>query len=401
MSILERARGRWLRLPEALRDLVPGLLLLVAAFTPALQVYGSQLGDLPPRPLDLLAVLAAALECLPLALRRRWPLVSLVLVSTGFAVDQLLSYHLVSGAAITIALLSTGIHLDRRRRWTAAGLAVSYLALVLALIARGSAEGTTGFLTFFLLMVLFWVTGSRLRSHRLAEEERVRREAEQARAQERARLARELHDVVSHHVTAMVVQAQAARWLVTAPEALEESLAAIADTGRLASADLRTLLQVLGASGPGVRTTLPTVADIPELVEQARRAGQPVDLDLPGSAGRIPEAASLTAYRVVQESLTNALKHAAGSPTAVSIRAREEEVDVRITTEGMRTARASDRPAAGPGLVGSGRGLIGLRERVEALGGRCEAGPLPDGGFAVHALIPTTRIPTTDIAPPA
>ncbi|RPF21094.1 sensor histidine kinase [Myceligenerans xiligouense] len=403
MSALGRVRHRWYGSPVVVRDLLPGVVLLVASLVPVLRVYGTQLGDLPARPLDGLAAVALVLECLPLALRRRWPLLSLALVSAGFVLDQLRSYHLVAGAAMALSLMSSGLHLDHRRRATAAALTGAYTALATALAVMGSPEGPAGFVTFYLLMVLAWGAGAWLRSARVAEADRRRRAAVTARAEERTRLARELHDVVTHHVTAMVVQAQAARYLAAEPDRVDQALATVADTGRLAVTDLRQLLDVLDA-GPSTRVGSPaapdpvgappgvarrSVEDVTDLVRQARRAGQPVELTqetcaLPAAAGA---EAGLTAYRVVQEALTNALKHAPGSRTDVSVHQTEGEITVQVTT-GAPERRSRAAP-------GSGRGLAGLRERVEALSGTFAVGRRPDGGFDVRAHIPVTDLATS------
>ncbi|GAA1873646.1 sensor histidine kinase [Myceligenerans crystallogenes] len=425
---------RWQGLDVVVRDLPAGLVLLAASFVPALQRHGTQLGDLPGRPLDGVAVLVAALECLPLAVRRRRPLWCLGLVALGFAVDQLLAYHLVAGAALAVALLSGGAHVERHRRATVSVLTTGYVLLAVSLTALGSGEGVTGFVTFYLLTVLAWGTGSWLRSSRAAEAGKREHAARAARAAERGRLARELHDVVTHHVTAMVVQAEAARYVRGAPDPLDEVLATIAQTGRNAAGDLRRLLDVLGpADGASLvatsdeartsassdeadatgtpretaattvyeagATTSPDTAgtttssgnDLDTLVDRVRRAGQPVELVRHGGAV-LDDAAGPAAFRVVQESLTNALKHAPGSRTVVLVRTGPGDVVVEIGTD----AAGSTGPAAarsGGSLGGSGRGLTGLRERVRALGGEFDAGPRADGGFLVRARIPLGTAP--------
>jgi signal transduction histidine kinase len=216
-----------------------------------------------------------------------------------------------------------------------------------------------------------WAVGAGLRRNRLAEMEHRRHAEETARAAERTRIARELHDVVTHHVTAMVVQAEAARYLTAAPERLDEALTAVSDTGRHAITDLRHLLDLLNpAHGDELRV----------LVEQTRRAGQPVELVEQGSSPDTPGGAGATVYRVAQEALTNALKYDHGARTSVTVRYGVGEVDVRVSTDGSGSSTAS------PG--GSGRGLAGLRERVGTLGGDFTAGPRAEGGFLVTARIP-------------
>ncbi|THA65345.1 two-component sensor histidine kinase [Streptomyces sp. A0958] len=372
--------ARWQRLDVTVRDLPFGLLLFALSLVPAFHRHGTELGAVPDRPLDAVAVLAAALEGLPLALRRRWPAACLVLVSLGFAVDQFRGYHMVAGTALPFALLSAGAHLDRRRRVTALALTAAYVPLALVLHGYGTGEPADEFLTFYLVLALVWGVGTWLRSTRAAEAERRHRVAEDTRTAERARIARELHDVVTHHVTAMVVQAEAARYLTAAPDRLDHTLSTVTDTGRRAINDLRHLLDLLDP-GHGAEARTPTVGRIRTLVEQTRRAGQSVEFTEQGTPAESTGSADLVAYRVVQEALTNALKYAHGSRTSVLVRHGGREITVEVGTDG------SGARAEVPG--GSGRGLAGLRERVGVLGGEFSAEPGADGGFVVRARIPS------------
>ncbi|MBB6120613.1 sensor histidine kinase [Nocardiopsis algeriensis] len=360
------------------------LLLLVASFLPALHNNGTQLGGMPDRPFDALAVVAIALQCLPLAVSRRWPLLCLVLVVLGFTVDQLQGYHSLAGTALPVALLNAGFRLERYRGATTLLLSLAYVPLALVLFRFGSGETPAGFVMFYIALVLAWVLGTWLRSVRAAEAERRRRVAEDTRTAERTRIARELHDVVTHHVTAMVVQAEAARYLTAAPDRLDQSLSAVTDTGRQAISDLRHLLDLLNPDH-GAETATPMAGRILPLVEQTRRAGQPVEFVEEGTPADSAGSAGFVAHRVVQEALTNALKHAHGSPTSVEVHHGEEEITVEVGTDGPGT------PAGSP--AGSGRGLAGLRERVDALGGDFTAGRRADGGFAVRARIPVEGRP--------
>ncbi|WP_033443105.1 sensor histidine kinase [Saccharothrix sp. NRRL B-16314] len=366
----------WRRWDVTVRDVPLALALALSSLVPALHNRGTQLGDLPTRPMDALAVAVIALECLPLIVRRRWPAVCLALVATGFAADQLLGYHAVAGTALPIALLSTGLHLGGRRRAVAVLASAAYVPLAVALDRHGSGEGVAGFVTFYLTLAAAWAAGAWLRLSREGEAERRRHVAEATRLAERTRIARELHDVVTHHVTAMVVQAEAARYLGGAPERLDQTLAAISDTGRRSIADLRHLLDLLNPDHDADPRT-PSVGELSALVAQTRQAGQPVEFTEEG----VPPAGSakVVAYRVVQEALTNALKHAHGSRTTVHVRHGGSEIVVEVGTEGGGSSVAS------PG--GSGRGLAGLRDRVDVLGGEFSAGRR-DGGFVVRARIP-------------
>ncbi|MEV7138578.1 sensor histidine kinase [Streptomyces tauricus] len=405
MVNLRRARDRWpalvrRRTPQwwrradvTVRDLPLGLLFLAVSFLP--DAHGTQIGGLPTRPFDALALVVVALQCLPLAVRRRWPAVCLALVSAGFAVDQLRGYHSFAGTALPVALLSVGAHLERHRRTAALVFSLAYVPLAVAFARLDPGESPTELVTFYLAMVLAWGLGAWLRSTRVADAEHRLRIAEDTRTAERTRIARELHDVVTHHVTAMVVQAEAARYLTASPERLDRSLTAVTDTGRRAIADLRHLLDLLNpdhgtghgtdrrtgeATGRAAEPRTPSGGGLRTLVEQTRLAGQPVEFTEEGTPAESTGSAELVAYRVVQEALTNALKYAHGSRTSVRVRHAEREITVEVSTDG------SGSGAGSPG--GSGRGLAGLRERVDVLGGEFSAGRRTAGGFVVRARIP-------------
>jgi signal transduction histidine kinase len=233
--------------------------------------------------------------------------------------------------------------------------------------------------TFYLALALAWGIGSWLRQSRAAEEERRHHVAETTRAAERTRIARELHDVVTHHVTAMVVQTEAARYLTGSPDRLDQALSAVTGSGRRAITDLRHLLDLLDP-GHDVEPRNPSASDLRTLVEQTRQAGQPVEFTEEGGVARADGSARATAYRVVQEALTNALKYAHGGRTTVHVRHADGEITVQIGTAGTGAGRAA--------VGGSGRGLAGLRERVDVLGGEFTAGRQDDGAFVVRARIP-------------
>ncbi|WP_399891241.1 sensor histidine kinase [Streptomyces sp. BBFR51] len=370
----------WRRLDVTARDLPLGVLLLVASLVPALRGNGTEVGGLPTRPADALAGVAAVLQSVPLAVRRRWTLVCLALVSLGFAIDQLRGYHLFAGTALPIALISAGSYLEKYRRAALVAGSVAFVALSVELYRRGPGETALEFVTFYLVLALAWGIGAWMRSARAAEAERRSRVAEDARNAERTRIARELHDVVTHHVTAMVVQSEAARYLTAAPDRLDETLAAVSDTGRRAITDLRHLLDLLNPDHGTSEPRTPPVGRVLTLVEQTRRAGQPVEFTEEGTPAAATGSSDLVAYRVVQEALTNALKYDHGGRTSVLVRHGEREITVEVGTDG------SGSGAASPG--GSGRGLAGLRERVDVLGGDFSADRSTDGGFVVRARIP-------------
>ncbi|MGW6599866.1 sensor histidine kinase [Streptomyces sp. NPDC055036] len=375
-----RARELWHRFEGTAWYLPLGPVLLVASLLPGLRGHGTVIGTVPDRPFDALAVVAVACESLPLVVCRRWPVACLAVVSLGFVADQLRGYHSLAGTGLALALVGVGSWLERHRRVTVLAFTAAYVSFWIALHQLDAGESPAEFVMFYLALALMWGIGAWLRSTRAAEAERRRRVAEETRVAERTRIARELHDVVTHHVTAMVVQAEAARYLTAVPERLDQSLTAVTDTGRRAMTDLRHLLDLLNPDHSTEPRT-PPVGRLLTLVEDTRRAGQPVEFTERGMPAESTGSADLVAYRVVQEALTNALKYAHGSRTEVLVRHGNKEITVEVGTDG------SGSGAASPG--GSGRGLAGLRERVDVLGGDFSAGRRTDGGFAVRARIPT------------
>ncbi|HZB72345.1 MAG TPA: sensor histidine kinase [Acidimicrobiales bacterium] len=204
-------------------------------------------------------------------------------------------------------------------------------------------------------------------------------DAARAVAEERARLARELHDVVAHAVSMVVVQAEAGAAAGGPPERVEEAFDAIADTGRTALGELRRLLGVLRSpEEPALREPQPGVAQLEPLVESVRRAGLPVEVRVEGADRPLPPGVDLSAYRIVQEALTNSVKHAGPARASVVLRYGEHALELEVVDDG----RGPRAPSAG------GHGLVGMRERTALLGGELDVGPAPGGGFAVRARLP-------------
>ncbi len=293
-----------------------------------------------------------------------------------------------------MALYSAGAHQVRFRRGLAVLATAGYAVLAVVLDRLGSPQSLPDYLAFGLVLAAVRQVGSTVRTRRAEEAERRRLTAEAATAAERARIARELHDVVTHHVTAMVVQSDAAQFLLTsAPDRAADSLTAVSDTGRRALTELRHLLGVLEATGEAASADLeradraPARGRLEDLVEQARRSGQPVEFDETGERRPGGVDVELAAYRVVQEALTNAMKYAAGQATRVSLRHGDEHLGIEVTTDGPVSAPVQREP--GPA---GGRGLAGLRARVRMLGGELNAGPRPEGGFEVRATIPSRPV---------
>jgi signal transduction histidine kinase len=391
--------GWWGRRDALVEDGVLAAVLAVLAFAPELSKVGAQLGDLPRRPADALSVMLALAQALPLAARRKFPATVLAVIGAAFAVDQARGYPTTfASLGLYLALYSAGAHQERLRRTATVVATAGYAVLALTLRRLGSPLGFADYFAFYLVIAVAWLAGGMMRRLREQGVERRRLAAEAAIAAERARIARELHDVVTHHVTAMVVQADAAQFLlVSDPQRAAAGLASVSGTGRRALTELRYLLGVLEATGdqatldPAGPDRTPAPGAIADLVEQARAANQPVEFIEAGERRPRPAAVELAAYRVVQEALTNAMKHAAGARTHVLVNQHLRHIEVEVTTEGSARegpAASASTPRA-PELSAGGRGLDGLRERVRVLGGELKAGPRPDGGFTVRASIPS------------
>jgi signal transduction histidine kinase len=381
LASVQRVLGWWRARSPVDQDVVLAVMVAAGAVTPGMSGTGVLFAQLAARPLDALGVLLVLAQCLPLVVRRRAPRSCLAVVGGAFAAHQLLGYpETFAAVGLFAALYSAGAHLAARRRVTALAASVGYAALALAASRLGSAERLLDYLVFFLLLAACWVVGSVVRARAASEADRQQLVAQAAVAAERARIAAELHDVVTHHVTAMVVQADAAAVLLdTAPDRVVGGLTAISDTGRAALTELRVLLGVLHPTGPDAGRT-PAPGSIADLVQRVRAAGQPVELTQTGTPRPVPGAPELTVHRVVQESLTNALKHAPGAPTVVTVHHGTGVIDVAVVTRSPATV-----PATAPG---SGRGLAGLAERVQLTGGQLVAGPGDGGRFEVTARIP-------------
>ncbi|MBB5960657.1 signal transduction histidine kinase [Saccharothrix tamanrassetensis] len=377
---------RWQRLSPSTKDSALALVLTALAFVPTVSTIGPQLGDLPKRPVDALALVLVIAQAAPLAIRRRWPAGCLAVTGIAFALHQSFGYpDTIAGIGLYLALFAVGAHQVRYRRVTAVAATAGYTGLAITLHLLGSPSQFQVFVVFCLSSVVMWMAGTAMRRWRAEEAENRRLSVEVATAGERARIARDLHDVVTHHVTAMVVQADAAQFLLDgAPERVGEGLDAISVTGRRALTELRHLLGVLEATGDSARADRsPTLGRVSDLVEQARLSGQPVELNRRGDRREHAVDVELAAYRVVQEALTNAMKYATGHLTRVRIDDHDDRIEIEVTTDGV----SAGTPAVGSG----GRGLSGLRERVRILGGELVAAARPEGGFRVHALIPSRR----------
>jgi signal transduction histidine kinase len=377
----------WLRRHQILVDsFLAGFLALLAAG----QMWQSPLRD----------ALTSLLLAGPVAVRRKIPVTAFV-IGQAAALTQIVTNHL-TGAVLAVFVLLYTVAAYRPRR-------ISVTALCVSLAATGAAglifwplpSGLQFSARLILAGVMFggsvltaWVLGDSMRYRRgyyaALEDRAARLEAERdaqskvAAAAERARIARELHDVIAHHVSVMVVQADGAAYaLRSSPQTAETALHAISRTGRQALNEMRNLLGVLRTDGDRAQLApVPGLGELRELLDQARAAGLAVSYTLSGAPRDLPEGAELAAYRVVQESLTNTRKHAGlAASAAVTLRYDPDGLTVEVTDDGL----ASPTPGSG------GHGLAGMRERIEMYGGTVQAGPLESGGFRVVAHLPSLQ----------
>ena len=288
-----------------------------------------------------------------------------------------------------MAVYASGAYTSRRDGRLAAGV----IAVMVVVTAVAIGEDVIGDIVFIGgILFAVWGAATVVRSRqelagalaeRTVELEHEREEtAKLAVAEERARIARELHDVVAHSVSMMVVQAGAERRALgdERPETAAV-LGTIEDTGRAAMAELRRLLGLLRRSDDELALApQPSLSHLDDLVEQVREAGMPVDLRIEGEPRPIAAGIDLSAYRIVQEALTNALKHAGPASALVSVRYGDGELEIEITDDGA--------DAAAGDVVAGGHGLVGMRERVALMGGDMAAGRRRGGGYAVRARLP-------------
>ncbi|HEX4661442.1 MAG TPA: sensor histidine kinase [Streptosporangiaceae bacterium] len=389
---MERAGAiwRWSRQP-AVRDWVPALLvtaaLLYGAYGeahPGTKAYFSAGHHLPDTPTAALVLVAVA--CLVLAWRRRWPVAVLGVSAAAATVYTLLGY--VNGAILVapMAALYAVAAVSGVRRAAAYGLG-TLAVLGLASIAVNPFGPFGGGVVVLPFMVAVVVVAGIAVANRRAYVESIRARAEQdARRridEERLRIARELHDVVAHTMATINVQAGVAvHVLPTRPEAAADALQAIKAASKEGLRELRAILNVLRQADDADPTQpAPGTAQLETLVDGARRAGLETTLSVTGTPIPLPAAVDLAAYRIVQESLTNAIRHGGPAQATVSLSYGDDElrIDVADTGRGKLAGVVSE---------GAGHGLAGMRERAAAVGGSVETGPSPGGGYRVAARLP-------------
>ncbi|WP_084964975.1 sensor histidine kinase [Thermoactinospora rubra] len=406
-------RAASLRLPAPAQD------VLLALFITVMQVQGTMAriaAEGASRPLDDLGYLGYVLLIVSgvvVAVRRRWPvpvfltaaLASLVYYGLGFPDGP-------GWLGLFVALYTLAAYGDGRRSLVVAGMGITVLAIVW-LVAAADIEprAAIGWVFFRIgASVMSAALGESVRSRRViaaeAQEraelaERTREEEARARVDaERLRIAREVHDTVAHAIAIINVQSGVtAHVLDKRPDVAREALRAIEQISSRALREMRAILGVLRDDGDGDdgRVPYPDLGQIGELAAKAREAGLDIKLEETSPAAPVPSAVGSAAYRIVQESITNVIRHVGPTRVTVALNPGIEALEIRVTDEGRRAAPGHEPvdprlPARHPTGSGSsarpGRGIVGMRERCELLGGELDAGPLPGGGFEVRARLP-------------
>jgi signal transduction histidine kinase len=378
--------GRLKRLSERDWDVLDRLLAAVLFTAAALNfAFSHPHGQLP------IELLVTAVMATALLWRRKNPLLNATVVLAGIAILLITLTAPARATAVVILILvaaySTGAHLDLRR--SLVGFALTVGAIAAVCIVKTPHD-------IFFPVVFFgivpWVAGRVIRNQTTlareltekADREQVAREEEEARATaaERARVARELHDVLAHNLSVMVIQASAAQRVVDRdPAAALDAAAVISRTGREALNELRYVFGPVRKEDGDALGSAPGLANVDQLASRAHRAGLPVEVRVEGQPLQLSPGTNLAAYRVVQEALTNALKHAGGSRATVTVRYEPSNVVVEVLDNGVSAANGTPTDSGG-------HGLVGMRERVALYGGELEAGAREEGGFAVRARLP-------------
>jgi signal transduction histidine kinase len=342
-------------------------------------------------PLTRYGVLLLVAQTAPLVFRRRWPFTVGIVTgaaTAAYGIARLPDLPLYLGPMIALYTIAS----TRSRRVSLAVLGGIFVTVVVANQLAGDSR-PINYYSGLLIPSLFWAIGDGARSRRqyLAEVEaraaalerdRIA-EARRAVEDERARIARELHDVVAHHVSMIVVQAEAFATAQYDSETVA-SFDTLAENGREALTELRRLLNLLrDPEGTAPLTPEPGIGRLDGLVDELRGAGLPVDLRIEGRRRGLPEGVELSAYRIIQEALTNTLRHAGRARALVVVRYLPEAIEVEVVDDGRGGIRAEP-----DSTKTTGHGLVGIRERVALHNGELDAGPLAGGGFRLRAVIP-------------
>jgi signal transduction histidine kinase len=370
------------------------VLVVVAAIAGVVEiVIGRNDSDAPDLPLALSVPIEAALTLVLLA-RHRFPFAApagmlVAGAALSFIDGRLMTYTAASFLSALAACFLLGLLSERRQALIGIGIAN---AAVLIIVGNDPEPAGGDYVFIPLLFTAVWLCAlgfsRKLEQAREAEERAARAEREReeraraAVAEEQARIARELHDVVGHSVSVMTVQASAVRRLLRPDQERErEALLVVEQAGREALAEMRRLVGVLRRpeEAPALAPQ-PSLQHLDRLIAQARESGLPVELRIEGEATELPAGVDLTAYRLVQEGLTNAIKHARASRAEVVVRYGDAEVELLVSDNGTGMSDGD--------VNSGGHGLVGMRERVAVYGGELEAGPRPEGGYALRARLP-------------
>lgn len=384
----------WLRARPLVAD---GLLGAGLAVVGIIGLFTENTTEFEFREIDALVVVLMLVSTLPVVARRRVPHVVLALTGIASVLIELLDYYApIGGLGVLVALYSVAAHTEDRLRsmW---GLGFTMVALVGIYLNHPGGFEAGGFISNVVLFATAWILGDNLHTRRAyvrSLEERARlaeagreEEAREAVRAERTRIARELHDVVAHGVSVMVVQAGAARRVLDRdPARASEAMAAIESTGRQSLNELRRLLGMLreAEGSPSGRLPQPGIEHLDHLIEQTRAAGLPVHLSVEGQPQPLAAGVDLSVYRVVQEALTNTIKHAGPATATVRLCFGAETLELVVSDDGRGT---------GGGETG-GHGILGMQERVGVFGGELHVGNRAGGGFTVRATFPLEGAPT-------
>jgi signal transduction histidine kinase len=351
--------------------------VLVAAYTEAALHHHPGEWRLP------LLYLLAPLATLPMAVRRRWPLQAFAVVLAGTLGTVALGIKETTITVATFVLFTVAV--QESRRWSLLALAATEAEVVVSFVLVSKGDDLLNAAFAALVQLTVWVVGYAVGRHRADLARLQQQSLRRALAEQRLEMARELHDVVAHAMSVVAVQAGVGSHLIaTRPDQAAKSLSAIEATARAALSETRSLLGVMrdSAQDPAGLTPPPGIGSVSGLVRQLTDAGQPVSLRVEGQQRTLPPTLELSAYRVVQEALTNVVRHAGRSAAAeVVICYDDQGVQVTVTDDGAGQAAARHSPHPG-------HGLTGMRERVSLLGGDLRAGPRSEGGYQVMARLP-------------
>ena len=393
-----RDRGAWELLSRRLSPYLDLAIGLAAAALSVASLLSNDIAGIDPRlePADPLAVAATLVAGLSFVWRRRRPVAAFAVFVTCCLLVTLTDHYIgLLSVLLLVSLYSLAAH--SRRRNGVAGLVLCLLVFVGLALLDVPDLGTSDLLQACALLLTAWALGDAIRSRRIQQAERLRIAEQEAAAarelaaravvEERLRIARELHDVVAHSMSLIAVQAGVGGHVIrTDVAAAERALEIIAETSRRALAQTRSMLGLLRAedADPAV-PPLQGIDDLDDLVRDVREAGVDVSLTVSGAPRTLDTAIELTAYRIVQESLTNVLKHSGATQAQVTVTYVPDGVDVDVRDHG----RGGSRSPAGVGVPG-GHGLVGLRERARLLGGTLDYGALDGAGFRVAAHLPSS-----------